>query len=126
MHNFFLEKKKDNSLENKTWSLSTLAKVIIAMKPKICKNEEYYDYDVFDSVKFCARMKMISSLTEKSTKETSQNRLGEKNVEIWLWWNKYIGVSFGRWMQMKIKSESPSALMKTWTLHLCRIGNQSF
>ena len=77
-----MKKKKDNSLENKTWSLSTLAKVIIAIKPKICKNEEDYDYDVFDSVRFCARMKMITSMTEKSTKETYQNRLGEKNVEI--------------------------------------------
>ena len=52
-------------------------------KTQNLQNEEYHDHDVFDnSVRFCAMMKMTISMTEKSTKEIYQNRLGEKNVEI--------------------------------------------
>ena len=77
MQNFFRERKKDISFVNITWSLSTLAKLIIAKKQNL-QNEENFDYYFFDGVRFCARMKMITSMTKKSTKETYQNRLDEK------------------------------------------------
>ena len=53
----------------------------MAIKTQNLQNEEDYDYDFFNSVRFCARMKMITSMTKKSTKETNQNQLGEKMLK---------------------------------------------
>ena len=103
MQNFFRERKKDISFVNITWSLSTLAKVSIAKKQK--DENDYFDDGKIDK------------------REISEST-GWK--AIWLWWNKNMEVSFDQWMQMKIKAESPSELMKKWNLHLCRIGNPSF